>query len=112
MNFWKCLGLARWRSCGGKGKINGTQGQEKNVGQGREARKLRVSLENPQSFVQREGERREGKLHRCVCGGGGNTGQELALRTTGSHLEAGKVLVTLVFSRHHVGQFRNPFELL
>lgn len=70
MNFWKCLGLARWRSCGRKGKINGTQGQEKNVGQGREARKLRVSLENPQSFVQREGERREGKLHRCVWGEG------------------------------------------
>lgn len=48
MNFWKCLGLARWRSWVGG---NATQGQEKSEGQGREARKLRMSLENSQSFV-------------------------------------------------------------
>lgn len=89
--------------------VNGTQGQEKSVGQGREARKLRTSLENSQSFVKREGERREGRLHR---GAGASTGRELALRTTGSHLGAGKVLVTFVFSRIHIGQSRYPFELL
>lgn len=33
---------------------------------GREARKCRVSLENFQSFVQSEGRRKEGRLHRSA----------------------------------------------
>lgn len=36
------------------------------MGRDREARKCRVSLENSQSFVQREGGRKEGRLHRSA----------------------------------------------
>lgn len=45
---------------------SGAPGRGKSVGQGREARKCRASLENFQSFVQSEGRRKEGRLHRSA----------------------------------------------
>ena len=44
----------------------GAPGRGKSVGQDREAGKCRVSLENSQSFVQSEGGRQEGRLHRSA----------------------------------------------
>lgn len=68
-HFWKGLALGEdpgqvengWWGGGG-----GAPGRGKSVGQDREAGKCRVSLENSQSFVQSEGGRQEGRLHRSA----------------------------------------------
>ena len=53
-----------WRMVDGGG--GGSPGRGKSVGQVREARKCGVSLENSQSFMQSEGGRKEGRLHRSA----------------------------------------------
>ena len=75
----------------------GAPGRGKSVGQDREAGKCRVSLENSQSFVPREGGRQEGRLHGSAGAGAAVLGG--SLQDAGSQLRVGKVLVTFVFER-------------
>ena len=79
------------------------------MGQGREARKHKVNLENSQSFMQREGEERgsytalQGPVLQCWPRAYPEDNRELP--------GTGKLLVTVVFSGVHIGQPQYPFEL-